>query len=883
MAGTQLDALPERLRRSPVFAFHATTRSFHRRLSAVAGAFLLLAGMLPASLVAPQAVRAAPTDLFFSEYIEGSSNNKALEIFNGTGAPVDLGASDYTIQMFFNGSSSAGLTLDLTGTVANGDVFVVAHSSADAAILAEADQTNGAGWFNGDDAVVLSKGGVTLDVIGQIGFDPGSEWGSGLTSTANNTLRRKDTIQSGDPDGSDAFDPAAEWDGYATDTFDGLGSHIISSGPGTDAAHLVINEIDYDQPSTDTAEFIEIANAGTLAASLDGVRLELVNGNGGAVYLGIDLPAVSLAAGDYFVVCGNAATTANCDLDVSPDTNLVQNGAPDAVALYADSELIDTVSYEGDTVAPYTEGSGTGLVDDASLSNASIGRCPDGADTDQNNVDFTFQPATPGAANDCSGPVLGSCGQAATAIHAIQGSGATSPLAGTSVVVEAVVVGDFQNNGQPDSGELDGFYVQEEDANADADSATSEGIFVFAPAAPDVAVGDRVRVAGTVSEFGSGGPQTELSGVSAVLVCASGVALPATSSVTLPFATLDEAERYEGMLVTFPQALSITEYFNFDRFNEVVLTDGRQYQPTAVAEPGSAEAEAVATANALNRITLDDGRTSQNPDPLFHPDGEIFTLNHRFRGGDTVTGVTGVIDHSFGLYRIQPVADAEYTEVNPRPAQPEDVGGSLKVASFNVLNYFTTIDDGLNDICGPAADQECRGADNAEELARQRAKIVAALSTMNADIVGLIEIENNIGDGPTADLVSGLNDVLGAGTYDYIPTGAIGTDAIRVAMIYKPASVTPLGSYQILDSSVDPRFDDTRNRPVLAQSFEQVATGGVFTLAVNHLKSKGSDCGGRRRTTIRSRATATSRAPVRPRRWSTGSPPTPPAAETAMP
>jgi Ca2+-binding RTX toxin-like protein len=158
-----------------------------------------------------------------------------------------------------------------------------------------------------------------------------------------------------------------------------------------------------------------------------------------------------------------------------------------------------------------------------------------------------------------------------------------------------------------------------------------------------------------------------------------------------------------------------------------------------------------------------------------------------------------------------------------------------------VLNYFTTIDTGAF-ICGPAADQECRGADDVEEFTRQRDKIIAALKEISADVVGLIEIENHPGDVPTADLVSGLNDVLGAGTYDYIATGAIGTDAIRVAFIYKPASVSPVGAYAILDTSVDPRFLDDFNRPALAQTFQDNATGGIFTAVVNHLKSKGSDC-----------------------------------------
>ena len=210
-----------------------------------------------------------------------------------------------------------------------------------------------------------------------------------------------------------------------------------------------------------------------------------------------------------------------------------------------------------------------------------------------------------------------------------------------------------------------------------------------------------------------------------------------------------------------------------------------------------------------------------------------------------VENVTGVLDFSFSLYRIQPTTGADYTSANPRPSQPEDVGGNLKVASFNVLNYFTTLDNS-GPICGPLQNQDCRGADNAEELARQRAKIIAALSEINADVVGLIEIENHPADVPTADLVDGLNDALSAGTYDYIATGAIGTDAIRQAFIYKPATVSLVGDFAVLDSDefVDPNnTGEARNRPALAQTFIDNETGGIFTAAINHFKSKGSPCG----------------------------------------
>jgi uncharacterized protein len=180
---------------------------------------------LVAAAVATPSALAAPSELFLSEYIEGSSNNKALEIFNGTGAPVVL-TGHYDVQMCFNGNPTCTLTIPLTGTVANGDVFVLAQSAANATILAQADQTNGSGWFNGDDAVLLRKDGAVVDSIGQLGFDPGTEWGTGLTSTADNTLRRKETIEAGDTNATDTFDPSVEWNGFATDTFGDLGTHL---------------------------------------------------------------------------------------------------------------------------------------------------------------------------------------------------------------------------------------------------------------------------------------------------------------------------------------------------------------------------------------------------------------------------------------------------------------------------------------------------------------------------------------------------------------------------------------------------------------------------------------------------------------------------------
>ncbi|MGH2681827.1 MAG: lamin tail domain-containing protein [Actinomycetota bacterium] len=187
-----------------------------------AGAFLAL---VTAAVLLPGPAEAAPGELFLSEYVEGTSNNRALEVFNGTGEAVDLSAGGYNVQIYTNGGVSPAFLVFLAGTVPAGDVFVLASAFADMAIISRANQLTTAFPFGGDDAVVLRKSGQVIDSIGQVGFDPGTEWGDGLTSTADNTLRRRGSVEWGDQNPWDAFDPALEWEGYPTDTFDGLGWH----------------------------------------------------------------------------------------------------------------------------------------------------------------------------------------------------------------------------------------------------------------------------------------------------------------------------------------------------------------------------------------------------------------------------------------------------------------------------------------------------------------------------------------------------------------------------------------------------------------------------------------------------------------------------------
>ncbi len=632
----------------------------------------------------------------------------------------------------------------------------------------------------------------------------------------------------------------------------------VPTGPATG---VIINELDSDTPGTDELEFVELYDGGAGNTALDGLVVVFYNGSSDVSYAAFDLDGFTTDANGYFLM-GNAGVTPAPALTFAG--NFLQNGQ-DAVALYVGDAsdfpngtavttegLIDAVVYDTDDADDagllVLLNAGQPQVNEAGGGDQvghSIQRCPNGSGGARNTETYTQAAPTPGADNDCgnggSGEI-GACFDATTHfIHEVQGSGLASALAGQTVVLEAVVVGDFQNNAEPDNGDLNGFYMQEEDADADADPLTSEGIFVHTPGTPtDVSNGDVVRVLGAVSEANG---LTQLTNTQ-VLVCAAGASVtPAV--VTLPVDEVNDLEAFEGMSVVFQQDLYISEYFNYDRFGEIVLTSERQFQPTAVYEPGSAEAADLASFNARSRITLDDGRGTQNPDPAIHPNGAEFNLDNLFRGGDTLRNVTGVMDYAFGLYRIQPTAGAEHIEANPRTAAPEDVGGNLQVASFNVLNYFTTLTSAGN-VCGPPGNlQECRGADTPEELARQRAKIVAAIAAMDAEVVGLIEIQNDEGQS-TADLVNGLNDLLGAGTYAYIDTGYVGTDAIKQAFIYQPAEATPVGDYAVLDTPefIDPAGSGSpRNRPALAQTFMHNDSGELFTVVVNHFKSKGSACG----------------------------------------
>lgn len=408
-------------------------------------------------------------------------------------------------------------------------------------------------------------------------------------------------------------------------------------------------------------------------------------------------------------------------------------------------------------------------------------------------------------------------------ISEVQGTGASSSLVDETVTLQAVVTKVLPA--------LNGYMIQEELADEDGDPDSSEGLFVY-DRDNSPTVGDVVAVEGVVDEYYD---LTQLKSLSSYEVCETGATVAATE-VSLPFSAADDLEKYEGMLITFPQALTVTETYALARYGQVSLSSsGKLPNPTQVAAPGD-DANLQKAANELNVVVMDDGSNAQNPTVSYPGFGDL-TYNNPIRSGYTITGLTSVVNYSYGSYTVVPAADVVFEQTNARTATPEPVGGEFKVAGFNVLNYFTTLASAGPDICGED-DTNCRGAEDEAEFERQNAKLMSALSAIDADIFGLIEIENNADDTAVATLVDNLNGIVGADTYDYIKTGMLGDDAIKQALIYKPAKVVPFGEY----SSVD--YNDDKNRPSLIQSFKAVNGDDedAFTVVVNHLKSKGSDC-----------------------------------------
>lgn len=582
------------------------------------------------------------------------------------------------------------------------------------------------------------------------------------------------------------------------------------------ALFLVINEIHADPDAqhgdangdgaVDTAddEFVEIINASDDAVDLSGWTLAdatsirhifsegtVIRQNGAIVVFGGGEPT-----GDFGGAMVCIASSGSLGLNNSGDTIILNDGIVDQL----------TLDYE-----------------DAGK-NQSITRTPDV--TGETFMQHSEAPNSNGALYS-PGCYCGGFCFPATLIHDVQGNGPASLLESTTeVIVEGVVVGDFQA-----ADELGGFFLQEETAQIDTHESTSEGIFINDNSfGVDVQVGDMVRVIGAVNEYYD---RTEICNVTDIIVIQKVTPLEAVV-LALPVGTPEELEAYEGMLVSIQQELTITGHAALAEYGEVELSvNGRLYAPTHCVTPG-AEAAAKQQSNDCCRIQLDDGSRNVKPNPLPFLNGAP-TL----RLGSTLPSLTGVLDYSYESYEIHATEEVLFDHANDRKAAPAPLNDAVRAVSFNVNNFFNGDGHGGG---FPTA----RGAATFEDYMRQREKLISAMKAFDADLLGLVELEND-GFGEYSaiqDLVNTLNDSTSPGNYSFINPGLerIGDDAITCGILYKPSQLTPIGTMMILDRSVDPNFDPS-NRPSLAQTFQDTS-GESFTFVINHFRSRSSACPG---------------------------------------
>ena len=657
---------------------------------------------------------------------------------------------------------------------------------------------------------------------------------------------------------------------------------LITTAPAQaapDGSAIVISEAYVNGSAANAAftnRFIELHNPTDVTVSLSGLSVQYRSAAGtGASNNTIALTG-SIAAGGNYLIQGSANSGPAGDPLPTPDVSGAFNsaGASGTVALVSGTSAITlpTGSVAGNPQVLDLVGYGTSNTFEGAAATGqgaalSLNRV-DAKDTNSNTADFKALAPTPCNTTECAGGEEPPGDPVAAMIEEIQGSGDASPLAGKLVTTKGVVTATYPTGG------FNGVYLQTAGSGGSA-GTNSSGIFVFDSAIAAAAqVGDAFTVTGKVSEFNG---LTEIAADSFQPIAEPQEAVKATPTAF----PLSEAKResLEGMLIEPEGTFTITNNYATNQYAEIGLAAGDSplRQPTNEVRPGTPEYDQLVTDNAAKLVTLDDGSSVNffgaanqgTPLPWLTPANEV-------RAGAT-THFTGpaVLDFRFG-WKLQPqgqqTADnaaerqvvADFTST--REAAPKDVGGDIRLASFNVLNYFTTLGEDYAAIPGNSCTyfkdrtganvttNNCgatgpRGAANAASFERQQAKIVTAMNDLTADVVSLEEIENSIHYGTNRDealsrLVTALNAKAGAGTWDYVrspvqvPTSE---DVIRTAFIYKTKNVKPVGDSEILLDS--PAFSNARQP--LAQGFAPVngTADDTFIAIVNHFKSKGSGSG----------------------------------------
>ncbi|WP_457948347.1 ExeM/NucH family extracellular endonuclease [Pseudarthrobacter sp. alpha12b] len=658
----------------------------------------------------------------------------------------------------------------------------------------------------------------------------------------------------------------------------------VSAAAGT--SPVVINEAYLSGGSSGAAyknKFVELYNTSDAPVLLDGWSVQYRSATGTAAPSGVAALAGSIPAKGYYLVQGGSNGTNGADLP-KPDLvagalnfggsggTIVLAKQPTAVGLSTGSVVepagvADLLGYgTSNTFETQAAAAPASNTDVKSLNRTA------GADSNSNAADFTLTPAiTPtsaGGAVPTPDPTPAPTPDpVATTIAEIQGTGTESPMAGATVTTKGKVTAAFPTGG------LNGYYIQTPGTGGDptaTNHAASDGIFVYSPATVgSVQAGDYVQVTGTVAEY-YGMTQLNVTAAAGLTKLTDAAPEVKPTVFTLP-ATDTFRESLEGMLLAPQGPMTVSDNYSLNQYGEIGLAGGTTplVQPTAVAPYGSAEYTATVADNAARGIKLDDG-SSTNFLKDATTKAEVLpylTTTDPVRVGSPATFTTNVVlgyaNNSWKLQPLTHLTEGNKSTVQPasfgatRTEAPAAVGGNLKIASFNVLNYFPTTGDQIagckfyTDRAGNpitvSGGCNVRGAANAENFKRQQDKIVAAISKSGADVVTLMEVENSAQFGKNRDdalakLVEAFN-IPTPGIWDYVRTPAnapplADEDMIRTAFIFKKAAAEPVGESIIHNDTV--AFASAR-KP-LAQVFKPVGAPDEkkFIAIANHFKSKGS-------------------------------------------
>ena len=458
------------------------------------------------------------------------------------------------------------------------------------------------------------------------------------------------------------------------------------------------------------------------------------------------------------------------------------------------------------------------------------------------------------------------------------GDGDDSQLINQTVETKGVVTAAYPKGENANLKGLEGFTIQTPGTGGTWDPArtASDGLFVFMgkSSATMPSIGDCVVVKGKVAEY-SGVKNATAATQSLTQLLPQSITAATDCDPVKPtelsgVPTQDQMEALESMLVLPKDTWTITDNYKTNRYGTLSLTPGTEVLRTAtdVVAPG-APAQAYEAENAAKTIDLDDASTTDltNFKQNGHKERYAYLANGApARVGYHVTFTKPVVLESrFGSFVFQPT---QMTAGNPdrspvtitgeRPAAPS-VSGDTKVATFNVLNYFSDLGENEPGCKGYedrdhkyVTDKNCklRGAWSSQAFANQQTKIVQAINTIDADVVALEEIENPVASGVSTDrdgalksLVNALNAAAGSEVWAYVPspsTVPANEDVIRIAFIYKKAKIAPVGDSVIYD---DPAYTGLARQP-LAQEFKPITDanheGKNFVVIANHFKSKGS-------------------------------------------